>query len=128
MPVSAGTSFLIILAVALTTFATRVLPFLIFPKGKEIPEVVRYLGRVLTPAVIGMLVIYCLKGTTLSELPYGIPEGLAVLVPFTCASTLSSFTKDTVSVSFPSTTWLFVMIRSSESFWEMIMPDSILCR
>ena len=71
MPVSAGTSFLIILAVALTTFATRVLPFLIFPKGKEIPEVVRYLGRVLTPAVIGMLVIYCLKGTTLSELPYG---------------------------------------------------------
>ena len=80
MPVSAGTSFLIILAVALTTFATRVLPFLIFPKGKEIPEVVRYLGRVLTPAVIGMLVIYCLKGTTLSELPYGIPEGLAVLV------------------------------------------------
>ncbi len=61
MPVSAGTSFLIILAVALTTFATRVLPFLIFPKGKEIPEVVRYLGRVLTPAVIGMLVIYCLK-------------------------------------------------------------------
>ena len=48
--------------------------------GKEIPEVVRYLGRVLTPAVIGMLVIYCLKGTTLSELPYGIPEGLAVLV------------------------------------------------
>lgn len=80
MPVSAGTSFLIILAVALTTFATRVLPFLIFPKGKEIPEVVRYLGRVLTPAVIGMLVIYCLKGTTLSELPYGIPEGFAVLV------------------------------------------------
>ena len=45
MPVSAGTSFLIILAVALTTFATRVLPFLIFPKGKEIPEVVRYLGK-----------------------------------------------------------------------------------
>ena len=82
MPVSAGTSFLIILAVALTTFATRVLPFLIFPKGKEIPEVVRYLGRVLTPAVIGMLVIYCLKGTTLSELPYGIPEGLAVLVEY----------------------------------------------
>lgn len=80
MLVSAGTSFLIILAVALTTFATRVLPFLIFPKGKEIPEVVRYLGRVLTPAVIGMLVIYCLKGTALSELPYGIPEGLAVLV------------------------------------------------
>ena len=78
MPVSAGTSFLIILAVALTTFATRVLPFLIFPKGKEIPEVVRYLGRVLTPAVIGMLVIYCLKGTTLSELPVLVTAGLHI--------------------------------------------------
>ena len=80
MSVSAGTSFLIILVVALTTFATRVTPFLIFPKGKEIPEVVRYLGKVLTPAVIGMLVIYCLKGVALTEPPYGIPEILSVLV------------------------------------------------
>lgn len=80
MPVSAGTSFLIILAVAFTTFATRVTPFLIFPKGKEIPEIIRYLGRVLTPAVIGMLVIYCLKGTSFAELPFGIPEVLSVLV------------------------------------------------
>ncbi len=39
MPVDAVTSFLIILVVALTTFATRVFPFLVFPKGKEIPEV-----------------------------------------------------------------------------------------
>ena len=51
MPVDAITSFLIILAVALTTFATRVFPFLVFPRGKEIPDVVKYLGRVLTPAV-----------------------------------------------------------------------------
>ena len=78
MPVSAGTSFLIILAVALTTFATRVLPFLIFPKGKEIPEVVRYLGRVLTPAVIGMLVIYCLKNVSVLAAPFGLPEFIAV--------------------------------------------------
>lgn len=55
MPVSVGMSLLIILAVALTTFATRVVPFLIFPKGKEIPPVIQYLGRVLTPAVIGLL-------------------------------------------------------------------------
>ena len=78
MPVSSGTSFLIILAVALTTFATRVLPFLIFPKGKEIPEVVRYLGRVLTPAVIGMLVIYCLKNVSVLAAPFGLPEFIAV--------------------------------------------------
>ena len=80
MPLSVGMSLLIILAVALTTFATRVVPFLIFPKGKEIPDVVQYLGRVLTPAVIGMLVVYCLKTTPVLSAPYGIPEAAAVLV------------------------------------------------
>lgn len=80
MPLSAEKSFLIIVVVALTTFATRVIPFLIFPKGKEIPKTVRYLGKVLTPAVIGMLVIYCLKNTTVFSSPYGIPELISVLV------------------------------------------------
>ena len=58
MPISVGLSLLIILIVALTTFATRVAPFLLFPKGKEIPKTVQYLGKVLTPAVIGMLVVF----------------------------------------------------------------------
>ena len=80
MPVSATMSFLIILAVALTTFATRVVPFLIFPKGKEIPPVIQYLGKVLTPAVIGMLVVYCLKSTSVVTAPYGIPELISVVI------------------------------------------------
>lgn len=80
MPISVITSFLIILVVALTTFATRVVPFLIFPKGKEIPPVIRYLGKVLTPAVIGMLVVYCLKGAQVLRFPYGLPEAAAVVV------------------------------------------------
>lgn len=80
MPISAGKSFLIILVVAFTTFATRVIPFLVFPKGKEIPKTVQYLGKVLTPAVIGMLVVYCLKNTPVREVPHGIPELIAVTV------------------------------------------------
>lgn len=80
MPVSVGLSILIILAVAATTFATRVVPFLIFPKGKDIPPIIQYLGRVLTPAVIGMLVVYCLKSTTILQAPHGIPEAIAVTV------------------------------------------------
>lgn len=80
MPISAGSSLLIILFVALTTFATRVIPFLVFPKGKEIPTTVQYLGKVLTPAVIGMLVVYCLKNTPVREAPHGIPELIAVAV------------------------------------------------
>ena len=80
MPVGAGLSLLIILVVAVSTFATRVVPFLIFPKGKEIPAIIQYLGKVLTPAVIGMLVVYCLKSTTILEAPHGIPEAIAVAV------------------------------------------------
>ena len=79
MPLNTAASLLVILAVALTTFATRVLPFLIFPKGRPVPKTVEYLGRVLTPAVIGMLVIYCLKDTPIVSAPHGIPEAAVVL-------------------------------------------------
>lgn len=78
MPLSAEVSFLIIVVVAITTFATRVTPFLLFPKGKEIPKTIQYLGKVLTPAVIGMLVVYCLKNTKVASAPFGIPELIAV--------------------------------------------------
>lgn len=80
MPVNAALLAIIILAVALTTFGTRVFPFLLFPEGKEIPPVIQYLGKVLTPAVIGMLVVYCLKNTPVFVSPHGIPEFLAVAV------------------------------------------------
>lgn len=80
MPLSAGMSFFIIFLVALTTFATRVAPFLMFPKGKEIPKTIQYLGKVLTPAIIGMLVVYCLRNTVVLSAPHGIPELIAVVV------------------------------------------------
>ena len=51
----------------------------VFPKGKKIPAVVEYLGKVLTPAVIGMLVVYCLKDTAIAASPHGVPEAAAVL-------------------------------------------------
>lgn len=80
MPLSAGKSLLIIFVVAVTTFSTRVIPFLVFPKGKAIPKTVQYLGKVLTPAVIGMLVVYCLKDTQVIASPHGIPELISVAV------------------------------------------------
>ena len=80
MPISAWRSLLIILIVSITTFATRVIPFLLFPKGKEIPPLIKYLGAVLPPAVIGMLVIYCLKSVNLFSYPHGAPELIAGLV------------------------------------------------
>ena len=77
MPVSVGRSLAIIFTVAGTIFFTRLIPFLFFPKGKEIPPIIRYLGRVLPPAVIGMLVIYCLKNVSVLAAPFGLPEFIA---------------------------------------------------
>jgi branched-subunit amino acid transport protein AzlD len=79
MPVNASATLAIILVVGITTFATRVIPFLLFPKGKEIPKTIQYLGKVLTPAVIGMLVVYCLKNMSFVKHPFGIPEMVSVL-------------------------------------------------
>lgn len=60
------------------TLLTRALPFLLFPAGKKTPDVVLYLGRVLPYAIIGMLVVYCLKDTQLAAAPHGLPEAIGV--------------------------------------------------
>ena len=56
----------------------RFLPFWIF-KGKK-PEYVAYLGKVLPSAIIGMLVIYCLRNTNVASAPFGLPELIAAAV------------------------------------------------
>ena len=77
MPISGIESIVIILVVSVTTFLTRFLPFAIFPPQKEIPKVIKYLGNVLPPAVIGMLVVYCLKSMKITGFPFGLPEIIA---------------------------------------------------
>lgn len=67
-----------IIVIALVTFLTRVLPFLIFPGNKKTPAFVVYLGRVLPFAVMGMLVVYCLKSINLFAAPFGLPELISV--------------------------------------------------
>ncbi|MBU5627852.1 branched-chain amino acid transporter permease [Oscillibacter sp. MSJ-2] len=71
-------TLVIILAVALGTQVTRWLPFLLFPENREPPAVVRDLGKLLPPAVMGLLVVYCLKGVSLRLAPHALPEGLAI--------------------------------------------------
>ena len=71
---------LTIAVIALVTAALRFLPFLIFGENRQTPPLVAYLGRVLPFAIMGMLVVYCLKGVTLTAAPYGIPEALGCAV------------------------------------------------
>ncbi len=64
----------------LGTALTRFLPFLVFSARRSTPGYIRYLGRVLPPAIFGMLVIYCLKNVSLLSGSHGLPEGLALAV------------------------------------------------
>ncbi len=67
----------LIAVIALVTAALRFLPFWIFGENRQTPPLVAYLGRVLPYAIMGMLVVYCLKGITLTAAPFGIPEAIA---------------------------------------------------
>lgn len=71
--------FLTIIVISIATFFTRVTPFILFPANKDIPRYVEYLGNVLPFAIIGMLIIYCLKSVSLLSFPYGIPESIAII-------------------------------------------------
>ena len=64
----------LIAVAALVTMSTRFLPFLIFGEKRKTPQIVLYLGKVLPCAIMGMLVVYCLKEVTPLVYPYGIPE------------------------------------------------------
>lgn len=66
---------LLIGVMALVTALTRFLPFILFRKNT--PAYVSYLGRVLPTAIIGMLVVYCLKDVSLMRAPHGLPELIA---------------------------------------------------
>ena len=70
----------IIAVVALVTIALRFLPFLIFGENRTTPPLITHLGRVLPFAIMGMLVVYCLKDMTLTAAPFGIPEILGCAI------------------------------------------------
>ena len=67
-------SILIIVVAALVTMATRFLPFLIFGKEGKTPQLITYLGKVLPCAIMGMLVVYCLKDVELAVPYFGAPQ------------------------------------------------------
>ena len=65
---------LLIAAAVLVTAATRFIPFLIFGEKRKTPAIIEYLGTVLPCAIMGMLVVYCMKDVPFLSAPYGAPE------------------------------------------------------
>ena len=70
----------LIVVVTLVTMLTRFLPFLIFGEKRKTPEIVTYLGKVLPFAIMGMLVVYCLKDVNFLAAPFGAPELIGIAV------------------------------------------------
>ena len=60
--------------IALVTAALRFLPFFIFRGNRKTPPYIEYLGKVLPYAIMGMLVVYCLKDVSFVSGSFGIPE------------------------------------------------------
>ena len=71
---------LLITAAVLVTMATRFIPFLIFGEKRKTPAIIEYLGTVLPCAIMGMLVVYCLKDISLFTAPFGLPELISCVV------------------------------------------------
>lgn len=76
MPLNPVQTLASIAVMAAVTFLTRALPFLLFDRGDHPPRIVLYLGRVLPPAIIAMLIVYCLKGISFAA-PSGWVPALA---------------------------------------------------
>ena len=69
---------LMVAVMSVVTILLRFLPFIVF--RKRTPPYITYLGEVLPPAMIGMLVIYCLKDVTPAAYPHGLPELIAAII------------------------------------------------
>ncbi len=78
MPLSVKQTVIVVLVAAVCTFATRLFPFALFGGKKEVPKFVRYLGDILPTAIIGVLIVYCLKDFTGGDINVILPQIIAV--------------------------------------------------
>ena len=70
----------LIAVAAAVTALLRFLPFVILGENRKTPAFIEHLGKVLPYAIMGMLVVYCLKDVRLTAAPFGIPEAIGCAV------------------------------------------------
>lgn len=95
-----GHDIALVAIMAAITFGSRLLPFLLFGRGKEPAGWVVYLGRYLPPAMIALLVVYCIKDIAFTALggwlPYVIAGAAVVLLQWKTRNDLISIFTGTV--------------------------------
>lgn len=99
MEVNVSRTLLIIAVCAACTLFERALPFVIF-RGREVPKIVQYLGRVLPMAIMATLLIYTIKGITFTApggwLPYLIGIAVTSVLHLWKSNTLLSIAGGTI--------------------------------
>ena len=70
----------VIAVASIETMLIRAFPFAVFGGDKKRPAVIDYLADVLPYAIMGMLVVYCLKNVSLVTAPHGLSELIACVL------------------------------------------------
>lgn len=100
-------TLLVIAVMVLVTYFTRALPFLLFDHGEQPPRWVSYLGHVLPPAIMALLVVYCLRNVELTVLSSSLPALVCVAV----AALLRLWKGNTLVSIFGATALYMALIR-----------------
>ena len=70
----------LVAVISLVTIALRFLPFTIFSGNRKTPKIIEKLGKILPYAIMGMLVVYCLKDMTFTTVSSWLPQTIACAV------------------------------------------------
>lgn len=100
---------MMIAVMAIVTIVLRFLPFIVFDHGEQLPEWITYLGKVLPPAIMSMLLVYCLRNINLVEGNHGFPEVICVGI----AMLMHNWKRNTL-LSIGVSTLLYMIIIQSE--------------
>lgn len=71
---------LTIAVMSLLTALLRFAPFLIFGGKRDVPKMIEYLSNALPAAIMGMLIVYCLRNVEIMSGSHGLPELFAIAV------------------------------------------------
>ncbi|OHD12467.1 MAG: branched-chain amino acid transporter AzlD [Spirochaetes bacterium GWB1_36_13] len=95
-----------IVIMSLATYFTRLLPFLFFSRRKP-PQIILYIEKYLPPAIMMILILYCLKDVQWMK-NYGIPELSAILL----TAGLHLWKRNALLSIFSGTLYYMVMIQA----------------
>lgn len=102
-------SLLLLLVMAAVTLLTRALPFLLFDRGGQVPGWITYLGKVLPPAIMALLVVYCLRNVEFLTGSHGLPE----LIGVAAAALLHLWKGNTMLSIFGATALYMVLVQGA---------------